>query len=186
MSGIKIELTIDLQSARDGLARLGARVADMSPIWDDIGSAMVRSTQRRFETGTGPDGRAWTPSKRVLKRGGQTLVDTKHLLGSLTHVADGEGAEWGSSVVYAAMMNFGGSVTHHARSQKQYYKYDAKTGELGKFVKKSRANFERWGTIPEYSVTMPARPFMGVSGDDEAEIDAIIGDALVLAYGGAS
>lgn len=73
-----------------------------------IGAEMVHRTEERFATQRAPNGSPWLPSKRAIEQGGQTLRDKGRLLASLTYTVVPKGVEWGSNVVYAAMMNFGG------------------------------------------------------------------------------
>ena len=108
MTGARIEVTVDDAEARAALARLVARAEDLTPVMDEIGGALVLSTQRRFELGAGPGGLAWKPSQRALAEGGKTLVDTARLLASLTHRAGRDRVDVGTNVVYAAIHQFGG------------------------------------------------------------------------------
>ncbi|WP_439069122.1 hypothetical protein ACSJL3_003006 [Serratia nevei] len=41
-----------------------------------------------------------------------------------------------------------------------------KNGEIdNRFVRKSKSNFAQWHTIPAHQVTIPARPWLGVSAE---------------------
>ena len=108
MSGARVVVDYDfspMDRLLSGLEEFGVRP---EPMLDEMGGEMVSSTQRRFETSTGPDGKPWTPSKRALKQGGKTLVDQGHLRGSITHNVGADEVEWGSNLVYAAIHQFGG------------------------------------------------------------------------------
>ena len=115
-----------------------------------IGSFLETITRERFQSGQAPDGTAWKPSLRALITGGKTLLDTGRLVGSIVSEATDRSVEVGTNVIYAAIHQFGGTIR-------------GKAGKLqfrlanGQFVTKD-------------AVTMPARPFLGVSSDDEQEI----------------
>lgn len=49
-------------------------VSDFSPVLPAIGETLVNSILKNFDEGGRPD--KWPESKRVQKKGGQTLVDT--------------------------------------------------------------------------------------------------------------
>lgn len=110
-------------------------------------------------------------------RKGQPLKDTGHLLRSITSqvVESGNTVEVGTNlqskgVKYPAVHQYGAKIDIPARSQKVYRNL-LKSGSLTKFVKKTRANFEQNVTLPAYSITIPARPFLPLreSGVDMPE-----------------
>ncbi len=130
--------------------------APRTELMDEIGAYGELSTRERFEDGKGPDGTAWKPSARATQAGGQTLVDRARLLSSLTHNASAKGVEWGTNVVYAGIHQFGGKIKAKTAKGLAF-----RVG--GKFVRVK-------------SVTMPARPYLGVSTADAGEIEAIVSD----------
>lgn len=73
-----------------------------------VGAEMVYQTEERFYNQHGLGRQPWLPSKRALEQGGQTLRNTSRLLSSLTWVALPDGVTWGTNVVYARMMHYGG------------------------------------------------------------------------------
>ena len=106
----RISVEIEGATLNAGLERLAAVLADSSAAMDQIGRYLVASTLRRFERERAPDGSPWLKSARALAEGGQTLIDTGRLRGSIAHtVTDGGHAvEVGSNVLYAAIHQFGG------------------------------------------------------------------------------
>ncbi|MCL4514147.1 MAG: phage virion morphogenesis protein [Firmicutes bacterium] len=128
----------------------------------EIGEAMVSSTQERFENGVGPDGKPWPPSRRAREGGGQTLVDTARLKNSITYRARPDQVAIGTNVIYAAVMQGKDDKPTTIRAKrKKYLKF--KVGD-------------RW--LVKKSVKIPARPFIGVSEDDEQEIKEIIQERI--------
>ena len=110
MVGLQIHLRADDAEVKRVLAGLVRRGQDLTPAMDEIGSMLVASTIDRFERETGPDGRRWTPSQRVLKHGGQTLTDTGRLRSSITHRAGRNFVAVGTNVIYAAIHQLGGKA----------------------------------------------------------------------------
>lgn len=172
MTGAQIR--VDITGAEETLAalrRAAERTAEPRGLWDAIGLLLVGSTQQRFERGVGPSGSPWPPSARARFGGGKTLIDTARLMQSITFVASDAGVEVGTNVIYAAIHQFGGDIKHAARQHTTYRKYDARTDELSsQFVKRKHSNFAEDVTIPAHTVTMPARPFLGLDQDDERDI----------------
>ena len=103
-------VNVDTAPARRALRRasdaLGGRRAQS--MFDQIGQTLVASTIARFESGRGPDGAAWKPSRRALEEGGKTLVDKGLLRNSITHRAGARGVDVGTNVLYGAIHQFGG------------------------------------------------------------------------------
>lgn len=156
MAGVSTRIEVTTDELGPLLARLIAAGTDLSPAMDEIGAAMVASTLFRFEGEAGPDGTAWQPSARALAEGGQTLTDRGHLRASITHRADSESVEWGSNLVYAAIHQLGGVIR-------------AKTARGLRFPVGD-------GYAIVQSVTMPARPYLGLDDGDEVEIREILAE----------
>ena len=108
MTGVGIKVSVDDAVVRRALDGLQARGEDLTPAMDEIGAALVSSVLDRFERGADPDGTPWTPLRRALEQGGQTLIDSGRLRGSITHVAASDRVTVGTNVIYAAIHQFGG------------------------------------------------------------------------------
>ena len=156
------------------LANLRTKTSNLSPLLKAIGEDLSDSTKRRFETGTGPDGRAWAPNTettllrylgrtqgnfrkdgRLSKKGAARVGAKKPLTGeskalrtTIHYRVLGNTLEVGSPMEYSAVQQFG-----------------AKKGSLGKNAP--------WGDIP-------ARPFIGISAEDRSGIEASVLDYLGL------
>jgi phage virion morphogenesis protein len=165
MTGIRIEI----QGADEALATLQRaidRTENPRGLFDNIGKSLVERTLQRFIEERGVDGNPWPPSIRALAEGGQTLSKSGDLRGKFTHNATDTGVEIGTNVLYAAIHQFGGTITAKTPKGLRF-----KVG--GQWVTKSQ-------------VTIPARPFLGIDDDDEREIERISGDWLADALGGLS
>jgi len=158
MSGVGLQITLNSAPLQGALARLAERGEQRLGLMEQIGAALLLSTQMRFEAERGPDGNPWPPSIRALAEGGKTLRDDGQLVGSLTYSATNEGVEIGTNVIYAAIHQQGGTIK--AKSA------DNLTFRIG----------DRW--ISKAEVTIPARPFLGIDDDDMTEIAAILSDYL--------
>lgn len=141
-----------LQPLFDQLQRMGA---DPKPILKAISFYGENSTRERFDSQTGPDGEQWLPSLRAMIQGGKTLTKDGHLGDSITSANDGKSAKWGTNRIYAAIHQFGGTIT-------------AKTS------KGLRFQVPGAGWVTRRSVTLPARPYLGLSADDQDEIVDIV------------
>ncbi len=102
----------DLSGGDEVLHRLQGLVFDnkkMQKFARLAGSEMVNSTEERFAGQHDLQRSPWLPSKRAIEQGGKTLRDTGRLMASLTYIAMPDGVVWGTNVVYARMMHYGGT-----------------------------------------------------------------------------
>lgn len=136
----------DLQRVAKRLQRELAK-ADFKPLLQRIAGALRESATLRFHQGKAPDGSHWKKSRRALETGGQTLILEGRLRDSLAARVNAKSLEVGTNVVYGGIHQFGGIIR----------------------PKKGRA-LAVPGVGFRASVTMPARPYLGISADDEAEI----------------
>ena len=179
MTGVRLHLDGEeaALAAVDGMLR---RARNPRGLFENIGMALVTSTQMRFERGQAPDGSPWPPSLRVIAHGGRTLVETARLMRSITSIASDSGVEVGTNVIYAAIQQFGGDIAHKARSGTVTFKRSKKSGELlPGFRKKGRGTETRAVSISAHTTRIPARPFIGLDDDDTIEIARLAEDWLI-------
>ena len=178
MTGAVLELKWDDAALRDAVHRLitfdNERAAKM---WDAIGLVTVSQTQMRFDSQSDPSGAAWIPSQRARRTGGQTLYEEGFLYASLTYnVLGSSGLEEGSNRAYAAVHQFGYDRKVAAHKQTLYRHYGKGKTQLymdAGFVKKSKANLTTEVNVPDYTIHIPPRPYLGISDQDGAEITAV-------------
>lgn len=149
MAGIGVEIDVPREEMRQALGRF----TDLDPsfLLDPIGALVTSQVQRRIDTEkTGPDGEAW----KANSEGTETLVRSGALLDSIDYEVSGDVAEVGSSLVYAAIHQFGGTIV----------------------PKNAEALVFRIGgrTIRAKKVEIPARPYLGLSAANRMEIDALV------------
>lgn len=161
-----IRIEFNVRPVLNRLARAKAALDDLSPVFEDIAEYEGKATRDRFPAGVGPDGRRWrakspTTLAGYLRRGDgarpHPLIGPSGRLGrEIRQVATRDYAEIGSNLIQAAVMQFG-----------------AKRGAFGT----SKAGRPLpWGDIP-------ARPFLGISADDERTILQIVDNHLGEAIG---
>ena len=181
MAGFSIEIEVNDEEARRNLAALLDRMSRPRPFYEAAGDLLQASTFDRFDTETAPDGTPWAPLKPAtirarLSRGRSQIMilrEQGRLRGSIFRRIDDEGAIIGSEVPYAAIHQFGGTIDMSARAGTIFRRRFA-DGSLGRRFAK-RENKTSVGTevaIGAYRITIPARPFLGVSRNDEADIFA--------------
>jgi phage virion morphogenesis protein len=163
MTGVSLEID-GLQTALTRLSEASEALENPIELFQAIGAGGVAATQRRFETETAPGGTPWPMSIRAMMQGGRTMTDTGRLVGSIFYDADARSVRWGTNVLYAAIHQLGGTIR----------------------AKNAKALFFRIGgqAVQVQSVTIPARPFLGIDEDDAAEIEATALDFLRGAFGG--
>jgi phage virion morphogenesis protein len=124
----------------------------------DIGAAAVEGARLRFNDQVSPDGKPWIPSYRAKAQGGQTLRDTGRLVNELNHEVAGDSVFYGSNLHYAAPLHFGAQIK---ATGGLYLKFKI----AGRFYQKKE-------------VTLPPRPFLGISKDDEQSVLEVIQDFM--------
>lgn len=156
MSGARVELEFDNAAVLSAIRGALAKLTDPRPMLLDIGEALVNSTRDRFSAQRGPDGQTWKSlSPRYLEtkspNPGKILQRRGDLVRQIFPQVEGATLLVGTDRVYGAVHQFGALK--------------------GAFGKTRRGAPIPWGDIP-------ARPFLGISDDDAAEIIAITRDHL--------
>ncbi|MAY19608.1 MAG: hypothetical protein CL955_03200 [Erythrobacteraceae bacterium] len=146
-------------------AAIGAIISgfeNTEPLAEIFGVYLESSTLDRFENEAAPDGTPWRQSNRANSEGGKTLTDSAQLKGSIHSEPANGSVRWGSNKVYARIHNegFDGTVTvgAHSRSITQAFGRQLPGG-----LTVQVASFER-------HMNMPARTFLGINAEDEAEL----------------
>lgn len=153
MAGVSIEVTIQDEAVRRQFAYLVRVMDDTTPLMAAIGTGLVASTHRRFLAQVSPEGAGWAPvhpSYRPLKRNSRILTESGRLAGSINPQASKDHVVVGTNVIYAAIHQFGGTIEPKSASHLVF--------RLAS------------GVVLANSVTLPARPFLGISADDEEMI----------------
>ena len=156
MSGLQLRYSVD-DAVVQKLIK-GLRDFDSHPVLGDIGQHMVNRVFDNFQDGKTFDGSDMAASKRAKEQGGKTLVDSGLLRDSYTFSVSGDEVEIGSNDIRAAIHHFGGEIR-------------AKNG--------GSLAFEIDGqVILVESVTMPARPVLGITDQDEKDFSDLVVDHI--------
>lgn len=144
---VSIRIDSNLPLVQKVFAGMHKLAGNPQPLLQAIAMLGESSTRARFDTKTAPDGAPW---KRGLKTGDDTLHKDGHLVGSVSNYFTRTEAVWGVNRIYAAIHQFGGTIKAKSSGGLRF--------KIG----------ERWSTKSQ--VTIPARPFLGVSATDEQDI----------------
>lgn len=152
-----ISITVDVTD----FARVEALVSrlsafDATELMSGIGAMGESQTRRRItDEKTSPDGAAWAPNREgtsILLKSGE------HLLGSLAWESSSTDAEWGAAWEYAHVHQNGATIKPQQADRLAF-----KVG--GKLFRPKQ-------------VTIPARPFVGLSADNAQEILHLVTDVF--------
>ena len=148
MAGARFDGT----AAIEHLSGLVDAINDPSPLLAELGEYGLRSTRARFKTQTAPDGTAWAAlqpwyQKEKWRNKNRILALNGYLRGQMTWQLVGDRTvEIGSNLPYAAVHQFGATIKPRAAKVLMFRGHVAK------------------------SVTIPARPYLGLSDEDRSEI----------------
>ena len=148
MAGARFDGT----AAIEHLSGLVDAINDPSPLLAELGEYGLRSTRARFKTQTAPDGTAWTDlktwyQKEKRRNKNHILTLDGYLRSRITwQFAGDRTVEIGSNLPYAAVHQFGATIKPRAAKVLMFRGHVAK------------------------SVTIPARPYLGLSDEDRSEI----------------
>ena len=158
----------DIVRMRQLLDALGERLGDLTPVMRQIAGTMHDAVEENFTAGGRP---RWKPSQRVVKHGGQTLIDKGLLVKSISEKADSTSARVGTNKAQAAALHFGfdGMVSVKAHSRKVKSR-NISTRSLT--TKKAVLIAAGVGFVKAHTrhMKLPPRPFMMLTPEDIAVI----------------
>lgn len=141
------------------LGKTAHKLGNTQALMESVGDALVSGTLQRFSAQEDPQGKHWEPSARAAEEGGETLTDTGALRKSIDYAATSDKVMVGSNLPYARIHQKGAII---------------KPKKAKKLVFKGRGGKK----VPVDEVTIPARPYLGVSADDMKEVRETISDFL--------
>ncbi|MBI1407299.1 MAG: phage virion morphogenesis protein [Caulobacter sp.] len=171
MTGLTMRLQLGGENrALNALDALASRMDQKLPWMRAVARYLVDSVRHNFEEQKAPDGTPWTPSVRAKLQGGVTLVEHGILRDSFHDDAGENFASVSTADVRAATFQFGRlkqePVAAHTRRITQA------------FGRPLRAPVFQSVGAHTRNPNIVARPMMGVSAADEAEIIALGEDHL--------
>jgi len=154
MSGVAFEIRDkgfdETLSKVDGIEHL-----DEHELLEGIGRLLQESTRNRIETSkTSPDGSSW----KANNAGSSTLFQSGNLAASIDYSVGGSSVFVGSALIYARIHQEGGEIK-------------PKKGDRLVFMIGNQLVFAT-------KVTIPARPYLGISADDKVDILDAVEDQL--------
>lgn len=165
MAGAGIKIEVKDSALRGKLALLAHQDQTLqTAVLKNIGEALLKSTRKRFAREVSPDGKPWqqlNPQYKAGKKGNKILQGAGMrggLLGTIVYQVNGSRMELGTNKIYAAIHQFGGVI----------------------MPKNANALVFRMGgkLIFAKKVTIPARPYLGISAADRDTIGEIILDHI--------
>lgn len=108
----------------------------------------------RFTEEKSPEGKPWKASIRARDEGGKTLTQTTQLKTSIRAEVSDRGLAVGTNDIRAATHQYGDERTIRAKNKKHL------TFKAG----------GKWHKSASVTVSIPARPFLGISPEDEKDI----------------
>lgn len=165
MSGAIVEISAGGGRIGQELERLAAKLADLHDPLAEMGEMLVASTHARFGQGVTPEGAPWAPlapSVVAQKKGPGILRESFHLQGSIRYQVSGDELRVGTDLPYAAAHQFG---------------LPART------IRPKAGKALAWpgAKHPVHQVNHPglkARPFLGLSAEDETAMLGVLQDYL--------
>ncbi|MEN9848742.1 MAG: hypothetical protein RL368_1482 [Pseudomonadota bacterium] len=158
MSGSSIDVIIDDKAVSDYLKKLEEKIGNLHVSLADIGESLLLSHEDRWDKQVSPDGQAWLPlsalTQELKPKNKDKILVLNGYLKNLQYQVTDKKLTLGTDKEYAAIHQFGGTI-------------EPKKGTSLKISGKGKNVFVK-------SVTIPARPFLGISHDDEDNIIGIL------------
>ena len=178
-SGNSVIFQVDIQDveAQAAVGSILRRLENRLPFFKVVGEILTASTKQRIEDEQGPDGQRWpelSPATLLQRsRNGRSKVsmlrETGLLMGSIHSEASETGVKVGAVPPYSAIHQFGGKINIPGHERVLHFR-KADKGLGRRFAKASKAEQSVTVSIPARTVTIPARPYLGLSNQDETEI----------------
>lgn len=159
MAGASVVVTAEVLDAgvQRAFTRLVSVMENTTPVMAAIGTGVVGSTHRRFVSQTAPGGQKWAPLNpdyKATKKNRRILTESGRLRDSINARPSRDEVRVGTNVVYAGVHQFGATIKPKSASHLVF--------RLAS------------GVVLAKSVTIPARPFLGIDEDDEAMIAEVV------------
>ena len=160
MNGISVE--IDMAELQQIIGQAVAQLNHPQLLFKQVGETLIKIHRDRFARQVSPDGQPWAPlsawyQDQKSQNQDNILTLRGHLSQTLSYNTTQDGLEFGSNRVYAAIHQFGGTI------------------------RPQNAKALNVGGRPAKSVTIPARPWLGIGSNDERDIINTVKDHLKIA-----
>lgn len=158
-----IRVDWDDKAAREMLDRLQAMGANQQPLMQEIGEQLVETTKQRFDTSTAPDGSRWAANRQTTLERFLSKYKTSFSAktGKITQQgatrAAGKKPLVGETGALRTSINYRASRNQVDIGSPMIY---AAVQQFGAAARSFAGGRSPWGNIP-------ARPFIGLSSDDQ-------------------
>jgi phage virion morphogenesis protein len=173
LPGARLTATLDDKDFQRAIQRFGGVIR--SGMLRAIGTALVKTSDERFQTKREPFGAPWAkllPAYADIKRGSGILFASGTLVRSLTYQVNGSNVIVGSNVIYAAVHQFGATIT--AKNA------PALAFQLG--ARGPRGGIRK-AFVHVQSVHIPARPYLGFGPNDQRTVMDVLQGEVRRAFG---
>lgn len=163
MSGATLHAEFDGERARRALRAIALAGMQPAVLLKPIGTVLVRGTRDRMAREMDPEGNPWEPLQpwyAELKRNSRMLKESGALEGSIVYEIGGREVAVGSKLPYAGVHQFGAVI-------------EPVNGPLLIF---HTADGHAWGAATQ--VFVPARPYLGLSDEDERAVGDVVEQVL--------
>ena len=166
-----VDVELDARAFGDSFAALFESL-DTTSLHADVGEHLLNATDERFEAERAPDGTAWAPLSpatlvsQYSKRGRTKRAFKQRVRGGEFQVTAGFGRFLESKRILQDKGVRGGL--------RGDVSYRAEDGRVALGVTKAYGRIHQLGGTAGRGVTLPARPYLGVSDADEAVIADVV------------
>lgn len=167
MTGLEVKAQVESSAADRVFAELIAKGTTLTPLMQDLGEFLTETTKQRFETSTAPDGTRWEPNAPATY-----LAYLDKFSGS--YGKSGQLSKAGANRASGKKPLIGETGR---LSREIYYQADATGVEISSGLIYSA--IQQFGGVAGRGVQIPARPYLGLSAEDEVEITEIAGAYLL-------
>lgn len=148
MAGVRDILTWDNRKTQAMLKRAITHIGDLTPVMKIFGEYMLVQTEQRFVGEHDPDGRPWTPLAPATLR----YKKTNKILTESGHRG-----------------GLRGTITYQSNKRRMSYGTNKKYGAIHQLGGQAGRN---------HMVTIPARPYLGITNENMTEFYTIVKDYL--------
>ncbi len=151
------------------LQRIAQQIDNMRPVYQGIGELLVDSTKNRFDTSTAPDGSRWAPNAEA------TVLDHLAKISGSFSKKTGRLTKKGAKAVMAKKPLVESGLLQDS--------FAAEATDSGVSVGTNRftGDWDAGAAVHQFGSkdgTIPARPFLGLSAQDEINVLELLAESL--------
>ena len=143
------------------LQRIAQQVGNMRPVYQGIGELLVDSTKSRFDTSTAPDGSRWAPNAEAT------------VLGHLANIGGAFAKKSGRLTKKGAKAVMGKKPLVESGILQDTIAWQADATSVTVGTNRFAGDWDAGAAVHQFGSkdgTIPARPFLGLSTQDETNV----------------